>query len=178
MERIEKIYYSIEKALFLIHGGNCSKPRARYLYRTRDYKYDKVLNKLLMYVNNNYFDEQTIFTWVLYRYLTTGKDGFPDIQELDIREISRARKEFYKNKLTADTEFLTLICRKVGKEYDFLNALNTDGKSNLYLLYEANKIGIYTLIDRMEHNTKNAEENQIYNRIDKIKKQLQQRYTK
>ena len=71
--------------------------------------------------------------------------------------------------MTADEEFLNLLCEKIGKTPDFLNELNKDKKSYLYVLYEADKIGFNILMKIMIQNKDNKKENQFFKRIEKIK---------
>ena len=51
----------------------------------------------------------------------------------------------------------------------FLNELNKDKKSYLYVLYEADKIGFNILMKIMIQNKDNKKENQFFKRIEKIK---------
>lgn len=172
-EKLLSVMYPIEKALFYLNGGNCSKERVGRMFQYIDLKERNVLFKLLQYVNNSYFDYYDLFTWIVYRYLVRGKMDFPQIDELDFREISRSRKEFYKSKLNADRDFLILVCRKIGKDEVFLRDVNTRGESNLFSLYKNGKIGIYTMMEMFEPNVKNKEETTLKKRIDKVKQLLQ-----
>lgn len=172
-ESLLSIMYPIEKALFYLNGGDCSKDRVRRMFRFIEYKERAVLFKLLQYVNNSYFNLHDIFFWIVYRYLVYGKLDFPTVNELNYREISRSRKEFYKSKLNADKDFLILVCRKIGKDELFLHELNTRGESNLFSLYKTGKIGIYTMMEMLKPNEKNKEEKHLKKRIDKVKQLLQ-----
>lgn len=169
--------YPIEKALFHLNGGNCSKERVEKMLRCISIKERRVISCITSYLNNSFFDSQSLYNWMLWRYVVTGLDTFPDIKEIDPKIISKHSKELYKNKKTADMEFLNLLCGKVGKDIRFVNELNTVGESHLFRLFKAEKIGIAVLMDLLEPNKQNKEQNNLYLRITKIKTIITKKYT-
>lgn len=161
--------YPIEKALFHLNGGNCSRERVEKILRNVTLKERRVISSITNYLNNSFFDSQALYNWMLWRYVVTGLDTFPELKEIDPKLISKHSKELYKNKKTADIEFLNLLCGKVKKDIRFVSELNTVGESHLYRLFKAEKIGIAILMDLLEPNNQNKEQNNLYLRITKIK---------
>lgn len=164
------VYYPIEKALFHIEGGNCSRLRALSLFKRLNENERKMLLPLVQYVNNSFFTIQCIYNWMLWRYVVKGLKSYPTRKEIDPKEISKSRKEFYGKKLQVDNSFLYMLCDKVGKDITFLNELNTDGESHLYKLFKAEKIGLRVLMERLEPNEQNQEQQEMYNRIQNLTK--------
>lgn len=169
MKQFERIYYTINKAIAMICGQQYNKSIATHEYYQSDINPSNTIIYIANLINNSHFNYNDLFFWIFYRYIKTGKCTFPKHNEIKTREISKAIKEFYKNKLTADEEFLNLLCEKIGKTPDFLNELNKDKKSYLYVLYEADKIGFNILMKIMIQNKDNKKENQFFKRIEKIK---------
>ena len=174
MNQFERIYYTINKAIALICDRDYDKSIASFEYCQSDINPSNIIIHVANLINNGHFNYNDLFFWIFYRYIKTGKYEFPKYNEIKSREISKAIKEFYKNKLEADLEFLNLLCEKVEKPIDFFNELNKEEKSYLYVLYEANKIGFNIMMQMMILNEKNKKEKQFFYRINKIKKIIEE----
>jgi hypothetical protein len=163
------VLYPIEKALFLLNGGNCSRERVRNILKCITFAQKSFLSNLAGYMNNAFFKDVDLFSWILYRYVVYGKCDFPDKSEVNTREICRSTKEFYKNKLTADIDFLNSLCQKIGKPLEYLTTLNKYSRTHLYELYLSGKIGMITIMEIGIPNHNNQEEYDFYKRTQKVK---------
>ena len=168
-EMLFSVLYPIEKALFLLNGGNCSKQRVRNILRTASFSQISFLTDLAVYMNSAFFKDVDLFSWILYRFIVYGKCDFPNKSEVNTREICRSTKEFYKNKLTADIDFLNSLCQKIGKPLEYLLSLNKYSRTHLYELYISEKIGFVTMMEIGILNNKNQEEYDFYKRTQKVK---------
>lgn len=155
--------------MFHLNGGNCSKERVENILKCLSIQENRTISLITSYLNNSFFDQRALYNWMLWRYVVYGLDTFPDKSEIDPKIISKHSKEFYKNKLQADLDFLNLLCGKVNRDIRFVNELNTVGESHLYRLFKAEKIGVAVLMELLEPNKQNIEQDKLYKRITKIK---------